>query len=103
MSLTAEARYDFCVNASSCINGASSNSQGSLSLDLKALCSTLGDTMNAAYGDNCCILMVALMIHHGSNTGLSSFNIWISTTHCLVVPLVKSVLIYCAKNFRVCH
>ena len=28
VSLTAEARYDFYVNASSCIDGASSNSQG---------------------------------------------------------------------------
>ena len=36
MSLTAEATYDFCVNASSCIDGASSNSQGSLSVDRRA-------------------------------------------------------------------
>ena len=51
MSLTAEARYDFCVNASSCIDGASSNSQGSLPVDHRASCSSLDDMMNTAYGD----------------------------------------------------
>ena len=51
VSLTAEARYDFCVNASSCIDGASINSQASLSGDLKALRSSLDEMMNATYGD----------------------------------------------------
>ena len=51
MSLTAEARYDSCINASSCIDGASSNSQGSLPLDHRASHSSLDDKMNIAYGD----------------------------------------------------
>ena len=51
VSLTGEARYDFCVNASSCIDGASSNSQGSLPVDHRASCSLLDDMMNTAYGD----------------------------------------------------
>ena len=51
VSLTAEARYDFCVNASCCIDGASSNSQGSLPVDRRASYSSLGDMMNTAYGD----------------------------------------------------
>ena len=50
MSLTAEATYDFSVNASSCIDGASSNSQGSLPLDCRASHSSLDDMMNIAYG-----------------------------------------------------
>ena len=51
MSLTAEVRYDFCVNASSCIDGASTNSQGSLPVDRGASHSSLDDMMNTAYGD----------------------------------------------------
>ena len=50
VSLTTEARY-FCVNASSCIDGASSNSQGSLPVDHRASHSSLDDMMNTAYGD----------------------------------------------------
>ena len=48
VSLSAEARYDFCVNARSCIDGVSSNSQGSLPLDCRALHSLLDDI---AFGD----------------------------------------------------
>ena len=51
MNLNAEARYDFCVNASSCIHGASSNSQGSLPVDCRASHSSLDDMMNTAYDD----------------------------------------------------
>ena len=51
MSLTAEVRNGFCVNASSCIDGASSSSQGSLSVDHRASHSSLDDMMNTAYGD----------------------------------------------------
>ena len=100
VSLNAEARYDFCVNTSSCIDGASSNSQGSLSVGRRALRSSLDDMMNTAMVINCCILMVALVNLHGA--GLSSFNIWVSTTHCLVAPLVKNILIYCVKIFSIC-
>ena len=51
VSSPAEARYDFCVNASSCIDGASSNSQGSLPVDHRASRSSLDDMMKTTYGD----------------------------------------------------
>ena len=51
VSLTAEARYDFYINASSCIDGTSSDSQGSLPVDCRASHSSLDDMMDTAYGD----------------------------------------------------
>ena len=74
VSLTAEARYDFCVNASSCIDGASSNSQGSLPVNHRASNSSLDDMMLLIV-INCCILMVALVILHVAGADLSLFSI----------------------------
>ena len=51
MSLTAEVWYELCVNASSCIDGASNNSQDSLSVDRRASSSSLHNMINTAYGD----------------------------------------------------
>ena len=41
----------FCVNFRSCIDGASSNSQGSLPMDRRASHCSLEDMMNTPYGD----------------------------------------------------
>ena len=51
MSLAVEARYDFRIDGSSCIDCASNNTQGSLSVDLKASHSSLDEMMSAAHGD----------------------------------------------------
>ena len=51
---------------------------------------------------NFCIVMVALVTLYGVNTGLSLFNVWASTIHCLVVPLVDNILIYCVLRFDFC-
>lgn len=51
MGLAVEARYDFHIDASSCIDHASNNIQGSLSINLKASHSSLDEMMSAAYGD----------------------------------------------------
>ena len=46
--------------------------------------------------------MVALVTLYGVNTGLLLFNVWASTIHCMVVPLVKSTLTYCVLSFNIC-
>ena len=94
----ARPRYDFRVNSSTCVNdSAVGNSQALPAVEV------IGSPLDALLMViNYCIVMVALVILHGASTGLSLFNIWVNTIHCLVVPSVGGILTYRVMSFNIC-
>ena len=92
MSFPAGSRYDFRVKSGSCANDDvlflnPSDRQGLCSTGQELSCSSLDKLMNMVVN----YYILALVIPCGVNAVQSSFSIWVSITHCVVVPLVKSI------------